>query len=359
MDIKSFFNSGTKPIVGLDISSSAIKLVELVSTGKKGGLTLERYAVEALPRESVVDGNIANAEAVSDAIRRAVRRMGSGVKHVAVALPSAAVITKRIILQGSLRELEMEAQVESEASQYIPFAIDEVNLDFQVLGPAVSGGDDVDVIVAASRKEKVEDRVAAAESAGLKVAVMDVESFATERSFELVLERFPGGGRNKIYALVDIGANVMNVVVLRNGVQLFSRELNVGGSQLTQEIARQYGMSFDEAESAKRGGVGLPDGYDQDLVKPFMDNVALEVSRGLQFFFTSTQYNQVDEIVLAGGCAVVPGLAEAVGRRSQLPTSVANPFAGMGLSSKIRPKALSMDAPSLMVACGLAMRRFD
>ncbi len=358
MSIKSLFSLSAKPIVGLDISSSAVKLVELTMESKKGGLTLERYAIEALPRGAVSDGNVTNMEVVSDVIRRAIRRMGGGVKYVAVALPPAAVITKRVIMNGGMREQEMELQVESEASQYIPFAIEEVNLDFQVLGPAASGGDDVDVLIAASRKEKVEDRVAVAEAAGLRVSVVDVESHAVERASELIIEGFPGGGKNKIFALIDIGANVMNVTILRNGQQLFTRELNIGGSQLTQDISRQFGMTFDEAETAKRGG-GLPEGYEQDLLRPFMDGLALEVSRGLQFFFTSTQYNQVDEVVLAGGCAVIPGLSEVVGRRTQLPTSVANPFSSMNVSSKIRAKAMGSDAPALMVACGLAMRRFD
>ena len=358
MDIKSLFSIKAKPIIGLDISSSSVKFVELTGDGKTGAYTLERYAIEPLPRGAVADGNIANMDAVSEAIGRAIRKMGSGVKYVAVALPPAAVITKRVIMQGDMREQEMEAQVESEASQYIPFAIEEVNLDFQVLGPAPGDGEDVSVLIAASRKEKVEDRVAVAEAAGLRVSVVDVESHATERACEVILTGFPNAGKNKIFALIDIGASVMNVTILRNGEALFTRELNTGGNQLTQDISRQYGMSFEEAESAKRAGT-LPDGYEQALLKPFMDNLALEVSRGLQFFFTSTQYNQVDEVLLAGGGAGIRGLAEVVGRRTQLPTSLVNPFSGFSLSSKIQEKKLSVDAPALLTACGLAMRRFD
>jgi type IV pilus assembly protein PilM len=252
----------------------------------------------------------------------------------------------------------MEVQVESEANQYIPFAIDEVNLDFQTIGPAPGNPDEVEVLIAASRKEKVEDRVAVVEAAGLKAVVMDVESFAAESAFELVGRQLPGGSENKIVAVVDIGANVMYCSVLRNGQQIYSREQAFGGNQLTQEIARQYGMSTEDAESAKRGG-GLPEDYERDLLRPFMDNLALEVSRALQFFFTSTQYNQVDHIVLAGGCAIMPGLADVVGGRTQVATIVANPFAAMSLSSRVRPKNLLADAPSLMVACGLALRRFD
>ncbi|AKU14061.1 type IV fimbrial biogenesis protein [Azoarcus sp. CIB] len=353
----SLFRPKARQLVGLDISSSSVKMVEL-SEGEKGAYRMERYAIESLPRDAVVDGNIANLEGVSDAVMRAVRRMGGGIKQVAVALPASAVITKKMILPGGLRDQEMELQVESEASQYIPFALDEVNLDFQVVGPSPGSPEEVEVLIAASRKEKVEDRVAVVESAGLKAAVMDVESFAAEAAFELVARQLPGGGADKIVAVIDIGANVMNVSVLRNGQQLYAREQAFGGMQLTQEIARQYGMSVEDAEAAKRAG-GLPEDYERDLMRPFMDSLALEVSRALQFFFTSTQYNQVDHIVLAGGCSVMPGLSDVVAGRTQVPSIVANPFVGMSMSSRVRPKNLLADAPSLMVACGLALRRFD
>ncbi|NMG74290.1 type IV pilus assembly protein PilM [Aromatoleum diolicum] len=353
----SLFRPKARQLVGLDISSSSVKMVEL-SEGEKGAYRIERYAIESLPRDAVVDGNIASLDGVSEAIVRALRRMGGGIKQAAVALPASAVITKKMILPGGLRDQEMELQVESEASQYIPFALDEVNLDFQVVGPSPGNPDEVEVLIAASRKEKVEDRVAVVESAGLKAVVMDVESFAAEAAFELVARQLPGDGANKIVAVIDVGANVMNVSVLRNGQQLYAREQAFGGSQLTQEISRQYGMSMEDAEVAKRAG-GLPEDYERDLMRPFMDSLALEVSRALQFFFTSTQYNQVDHIVLAGGCAVMPGLSDVVGGRTQVATIVANPFAGMALSSRVRPKNLLADAPSLMVACGLALRRFD
>jgi type IV pilus assembly protein PilM len=200
--------------------------------------------------------------------------------------------------------------------------------------------------------------VAAAELAGLKAVIMDVDSFAAQAAFELIRRRLPGQGRDQIIALISIGASVTTVTVLRNGQQVYSREQSFGGNQLTQDIARQYGMSLEEAEAAKRSA-SLPKNYETDLLRPFLDSLALEVSRALQFFFTSTQYNQVDHIVLAGGCAVLPGLAELVGGRTQIPTSVANPFEGMSLSSQVRSKALQADAPGMLVACGLAMRRFD
>ena len=354
----SFLNPRSRPLIGVDISSSSVKMVEL-SAVSGGGYRVERYSIESLPRETVVDGNISNLDAVAEAIRRGWRRMGTATKFVALALPASAVITKKIILAAGLRDQELEVQVESEANQYIPFALDEVNLDFQVIGPAASGAEEDEVLIAASRKEKVEDRVAAAEAAGLKALVMDVESYAALSAFELVQEQLPGAGEDKIIALVDAGANVMNVSVLRNGVQIYAREQAFGGFLLTQDIMRHFGMTLEEAESAKRASSTLPENYETDLLRPFMDSLALEVSRALQFFFTSTQFNQVDHIVLAGGCAVIPGLAETVAGRTQVDTMVANPFANMSLGSKVRPKSLAADAPALLVACGLALRRFD
>lgn len=346
-----------RPLIGLDISSSSVKMVEL-SEGGKGVRRIERYAIEALPRDAVVDGNIANLEQVAEAVKRAWKRLGTSTKYAALALPAAAVITKKIILAAGMREQEMEAQVESEANQYIPFAMEEVNLDFQVIGPAPSSPEEVEVLIAASRKEKVDDRVACAEAAGLKALAMDIESYATQAAFELVEKNLPEGGKDRLIALVDIGANVMNITVLRNDQQLYTREQAFGGAQLTQDIMRVYGMSNEEAETAKRNN-SLPENYEQELLKPFMENLSIEISRALQFFFTSTQFSRVDHIVLAGGCAVIPGLDQAVAARTQSDTVVANPFVNMTPSSRIRPAHLLADAPSLLVACGLALLRFD
>ena len=355
--LAKLFQTQSPPLVGVDISSSAVKMVEIEQAGKNL-LRVERYVIESLPKDAVTDGNIMNLEAVAETLRRAWKRIGTRTKNVAMALPAAAVITKKIIVPSGLREDELESQVETEANQYIPFALDEVNLDFQVLGPAASGPDDMEILIAASRKEKVEDRVAAAESSGLKALVMDVESFATQSACEMVAQQLPGSGRDQTIAVVDIGASMMHVNVLRNGQSIYLREQTFGGNQLTQEIQRRYSLSSDEAEIAKRQG-GLPENYESEVLQPFMDTLALEVARAIQFFFSSSQFTQVDHILLAGGCAMIPGLDEIVATRSQSSTMIANPFASMALSSRIKPKQLTLDAPALLIACGLAMRRFD
>jgi len=341
----------------MDISSSAVKMVELADAGK-GTLRVERYAIEGLPKDAVLDGNIANLEAVAEAVRRAWKKLGTRTKNVAMALPTAAVITKKIICPAGLREEDLELQVESEANQYIPFALDEVNLDFQVLGQAPTGPEEVEVLIAASRKEKVEDRVAVAEAAGLKALVMDVESYAMQTAFELIRQQLPNDARDQNVAVVDIGATIMNITVLRNGQAIYSREQQFGGNQLTQDIARHYGLSAEEAENAKRTG-GLPDSYEAEVLRPFMENAALEIQRAMQFFFTSTQFNSVEHILLTGGTSTLAGFEDVVSSRTRINAMVANPFASMSISPRIQLKKLISDAPALMIACGLAMRRFD
>ena len=355
--LENIFKAKAPPLIGVDISTSAVKMVELSDSGNKM-YRIERYAIEPLPRDSVVEGNINNLDAVGEAVKRCHNRLGSSIKNVAIALPNAAVITKKILVPAGLTEEEIEVQVETEANQYIPFSLDEVNLDFQVIGPAPGGSEDVEVLIAASRKEKVEDRVASVEVAGLKATVVDVDLLAAQAAYEMIESQFPDKGLDQNVAIIDVGATFTTVNVLRNGQSIYLREQPFGGSQLTQEIQDKFGLAREEAEVAKRAG-GLPDNYETDVLNPFLETFGLEVARALQFFFTSTQYNQVNHIVLSGGCAALPGIDAVVSQRTQVNTIVANPFANMALSSKVRPKNLQQDAPSLMVACGLAMRRFD
>jgi type IV pilus assembly protein PilM len=356
-DLGSLLGNKNPPLVGLDISTSGVKLVELAEVGK-GELSLERFASESLPRGAVVDGNIENIDQVSEAVRRVWKKSGTRAKHVALGMPPASVITKKIILPGGMTEDELELQVETEASQYIPFALDEVSLDFDVVGPLPNSPEDVEVLLAATRKEKVEDRVAVAEAAGLTPLVMDIESYAARAAIDRIIAQLPKGGQGQIVGLFQIGAQVTHVSVLMDGQTIYEREQPFGGNQLTQDIVRAYGLSHEEAESKKRAGE-LPEGYERELLEPFLENVALEVTRAIQFFFTSTPYTRIDQIFLAGGCAIIPGLVEIVADRTKISASVISPFKGMQLASSVREKQLRAEAPAFLVACGLAMRRFD
>ncbi|MFK7963534.1 MAG: pilus assembly protein PilM [Burkholderiaceae bacterium] len=357
LSLSGIFGKKLPPLVGIDLSSSSVKLVEL-GAGDRSSMRLERYAIEPIEKGAIVDGAIEKPEVVSEALRKAMRKANIKSKNVALALPSAAVITKNIMLPADLREEDYEVQVESEASQYIPFPIEEVNLDFQILGPNENAPDEVDVLLAASRKEKVEDRVAIAEMAGVNPVVVDVEPYAVRATVDHVTSFLPNGGQGQIIAVVVVGQNATFVSIVLNGQTIFEREQSLGGQQLTQDIVRMYGITAEEAEVKKRTG-DLPDTYHEDLLKPFVAQGATDISRALQFFFTSTPYSRVDQIYLAGGSAVIPGFVEQVAEETQVPTDLIAPFQGMEVDDSIREKQLRVDAPSLMVATGLAMRRFE
>jgi type IV pilus assembly protein PilM len=357
LDLGPLFGKKNAPLVGVDISTSGVKLVELSEAGKNE-LRLERYAMEPLPRGAVVDGNIENIEQVADAVLRVWKKSGTRAKLVALGLPPASVITKKIILPSGLSEDELEVQVESEANQYIPFALDEVSLDFDVIGPVQNSPEDIEVLLAASRKEKVEDRMAVAEAAGLKPTVMDIESYAARAVIDRITAQLPQGGQGQIVALFQIGSQITHISVLLDGQPLYEREQPFGGNQLTQDIVRAYGISQDEAEAKKKSG-DLPEGYEHELIEPFLESAAQEVTRAIQFFFTSTPYTRIDQIYLAGGCAVIPGLVDIIASRTEISSAVVSPFQGMKLAFGVREKQLRNEAPAYLVACGLAMRRFD
>lgn len=356
VDLKTLFGGGHPPLVGIDISTSSVRLVELSDAGKEG-VRLERCATEALPRGAVTDGNIENMDQVVDAVRRVVKKSGTRARHVALGMPPAAVITKKIILPAGMSEEQLEVQVESEASQYIPFALDEVSLDFDVIGPVGNSPDDIEVMLAAARREKVEDRVAIGEASGLKASVMDIESYAARAALDRIVAQLPDGGAGQIIALFQIGAQVTHISVMLDGQTIYEREQPFGGNSLTQDIVRSFGLSYEEAEARKRSGE-LPENYSADILAPFLESAALEVTRAIQFFFTSTPYTKVDQIYLAGGCALIPGLLDIVASRTKISSTVLSPFKGMQLAAGVREQQLRSDAPAYLVACGLALRRF-
>jgi type IV pilus assembly protein PilM len=349
--LAELFSRQPAPLVGLDISSSSVKLVEL-SRGKTGDWVLERCATEQLERGWITDGNVEKFDEVAEAIRKVVKKSGTRTKNVAMALPASAVITKKIVLPGGLSDTELEVQVESEANQYIPFSLDEVSLDFCVVGPNAGSPGDVDVLIAASRKEKVQDRQGLAEAAGLKPVVLDVESYASRLATRRLVERLPEAGQDALVALFEVGAMTTSMQVMKNDDVVYERDQAFGGAQLTQLIVRQYGFSPEEAETKKRSGE-LPEDYESFVLKPFVENMAQEVARALQFFFTSTPHNRV-----AGGSSSLPGLTDAVTAQTSFSCQVLNPFDGMALSSNIKENKMRREAPSYLSACGLAMRRF-
>jgi type IV pilus assembly protein PilM len=343
-------------MIGLDISSSSVKLVEL-SQSASGEMVLERLASEPFEKGWIVDGQIEKFDEVADAVRRVVSRSGTKTRHVVMAMPQSAVITKKIVLPAGLREDEMELQVESEAHQYIPFSLDEVSLDFCVIGPNANSAGDVDVLIAASRKDRVQDRQGLAEAAGLTPVVLDIESHASRLAMGRLINALPDQGKDSLVALFEIGADTTSLKVLREEEMLYDRDQSFGGSQLTQLISRQYGFSYEEAEQKKISG-DLPEDYESTLLTPFVDSLAHEIGRALQYFFTSTPHHKVHYVMLAGGTAAMPGLRERVKDVTGFASKVVNPFESMKLGSAVREAKLRREAPSYLTACGLAMRRF-
>ncbi|RMX06676.1 pilus assembly protein PilM [Corticibacter populi] len=353
----SLFGSRQQPLLGIDISASSVKLVEL-SGNRAGKLVLERAAVERLEKGWVSEGNIENFDEVAEALRRLVKKSGARTRQAALALPSSAVITRRIVLPAGLSEEELEIQVESEAGHYIPFALDEVSLDFCVVGPSKHSSDDVDVLIAASRKDKVQDRQGLAEAAGLKAVILDVESYASRLAVARLAQTWPKTAEAPIVAVFELGASTSTLQVMQGEEVLFEREQSFGGAQLTQSIARHYGISSEEAENKKRNG-DTPDDYRVAVLRPFVNNLTQEIARSLQFFYSSSPYSAVDRILLAGGTAAVEGLAPAVTQSTETACQVVNPFEGMEMGGGVRMKSLMREASTYLTACGLALRRFD
>jgi type IV pilus assembly protein PilM len=343
------------PVLGLDISSTTVKLLELSYTG--GKYRVESYAVSSLPLDAVIEKNVNDVDGVANAIRSVVAQSRTKLKVVSAAVAGSSVITKMIDMPGGLSEDDMETQLTLEADQYIPYPLEEVAIDFEIQGPSSVRENQVEVLLAACRRETIEARVEAIEGAELTAKVMDVEAYAMERAFTLIQGQEGTEGDSTV-AVVDIGATMTTLSVLAGGQTIYTREQLFGGKQLTDEIMRRYGLPLEEAGLAKKQG-GLPDDYEPEVLEPFKEAVVQQVARSLQFFFSSSQYNDVDYIILAGGVASMEGLCELVQEKLGTPATVANPFADMTISSRVNAVALSSDAPAMMIACGLALRSFD
>ncbi|WP_434779682.1 type IV pilus assembly protein PilM [Neisseria sp. Ec49-e6-T10] len=342
-------------LVGVDISNSAVKMVQLSQKGK--GYHLDGYSIVPFPKELVVDGRVADIDALAQHVRQAWTAQGGGTKSVVAALPSA-MVTFKTFTHPAEDSKGLEAAAEFEASQLI--SLDEVNLDFQIIGAANNMPDEVEVLLCAARKEAVEEREAIVNEAGLSLSLLDVDAFATVNAVEFILSQAQRSWSNQTIAVFDIGATKMQCHVMRNGRLLYYKDQSVGGHQLSRDIQRRYGITYEEADQGKRTN-NLPAGYEVDVRKPFIDGLVQEIHRSLQFFYSTVnvaQYQQIDMILLAGGTGALPTLEEAVQAKTQISTMTLNPFANISSNSNIALKQLVQDAPSLLVAFGLALRRF-
>ncbi len=351
----AIFQRKPPTIIGVDISSASVKLLEL-SFGPQG-YRVESYAVENLPADAMQEKEIKDVEAVGLAIERVVKRSRTRSKYGAVAINGSGVIAKVIQMNNGLTEAELETQIKLEAERYIPYPLQEVNIDFQVLGPSTKSPELVDVLLAASRTETIDTLVEVLSMGGISAKVVEIEAYAIERAFSLIADQVPSEGEHQTIAVVDVGSTITTFSVLHDKATVYNREQIFGGKQLTEEIQRRYGLTFEEAGVAKKQG-GLPDDYTLEVLEPFKDAVVQQIGRSLQFFFSSSQFSEVDHIVLAGGTSSLPGLVERVEEKLGIPATVANPFAKMSIAPRVSVPAIHADAPSLMICCGLAMRSF-
>ncbi|MFZ1830118.1 MAG: type IV pilus assembly protein PilM [Candidatus Competibacteraceae bacterium] len=360
-----------EPMLGIDISPSAVKVVELSRSGSR--FRVEAYAVEPLGEGMLEDRNPVDPDVIGEVIKRACRNAGVRTRRAAVAVPTSSVINRLVPMPIEFKESDIEANISIEAAQYIPYPVEEIYLDFEVKGLSQASSEQQDILLVATRKENVDTREAALKEAGLVPAVVDVEAYALENMFRLVMDSLSRSSsestglnlskaRGSLTALVDIGASIANLYILQGDQIIYSREQGFGCDQLTLRIAETYGLSRDQAERAKRTGQ-VNEGYDEALLYPFKQMLAEQIGHALQFFYSSDHFVSgrytVDNLVLVGGGAMLPGLDRVVAEVLGIATMVANPFKNMGSASRVNSSALLRDAPLLAVAGGLALRSFD
>ena len=350
---------GKASVVGLDIGSSSVKAVEIAQKSRDKGFELRALGQAGLPSEAIVQGAFLNSSAIVDAIREAVEAGKVKGKDVAAAVSGHSVIVKRVNLPHMSRE-ELEDQIQWEAEQYIPFDVNEVNLDFQILENNEDEGQ-MDVLLVAAKKDLIDDYVQVIQEAGLNPVAIDVAGFAVQNAFEANYEQDP----EAVTALVNIGAQVVNINVLKNGIPAFTRDIMTGGAQYTEEIQKALSVSFDEAERIK---MGSPEGEQVQEVIPqeveqalrnVSDTVIGEISRSLDFFAATSADARITKVMLSGGGSQISGFLPAFAERTGLETSLMNPLSHMLPSKGFEASYLESMAPLLAVGIGLATRRID
>lgn len=349
------FGKKLDPVIGLDIGSTSVRLLQLSRHGS--AYRIDHFAMEPLSEGVVIDKAVQDVEAVSEAISRAVKASGTRAKSCAIAVSGSAVFTKILTLPSTLAESDIESHVQIEANQYIPFPLDEVSLDFEVLGLSAKNADMMDILLAASKSENVESRQDAIDSAGLKAKVVDVEAFAVANAFELIRER-DNVNQNEAVGFFDIGYDVTTLLVMKGGRVIYTRDHPFGGHQLKEETQRRYGMTPEEASFFERNEPG-PDDFEDEVLEPFQLNTVHQISRALQFYASSNEYSNIGTIYLSGGIASLKGLVPMVQQELGMTTRVADPITGLDIAESVAATVIQRNATSLMIAMGLALRGFD
>jgi len=345
----------SKGLVGVDIGSSAIKVVELKSGGKGGNeYQLTNLGLEPLPPEAIVDGAIMDSGAVIDAIQRLFTAQKIKTNDVATSVSGNAVIVKKISLPQMTTE-ELAESIHWEAEQYIPFDIQDVSLDYEVVEGGGSGGN-MDVLLVAVKKDKIGDYTSAISQAGKNPAIVDVDVFALQNCYEVNY----GIDAGRVVALLNVGASIMNINITKGATSIFNRDIAVGGNQYTDAIQKDLNLSFDQAEALKKGA--QVEGANPDSLPPILqavsENIALEIQKTFDFFKATSSEDRIDRIFLSGGTAKVKGLQELLADRFDAGVEMLNPFNSVTYNPRdFDPDFISDIGPSAAIAVGLAARK--
>lgn len=354
--LSKFFTKQLPILAGVDIGAHSAKAVVLQ---RKGNFyEVEAAVIEAMPKGAMVDRVIQDIEAVGQVVIKLKRKLGKSHKAAAVAVSGSNVITKVIFLDMNMSDDEIESQIQIEADSLIPYPLDEVSLDFERLGTNTSDPGKVDILLSAARTENVEARVSALETGGLDTRIVDVESYALARSFELCRHQLPDDVDEKVVAMVDVGATTTLFAALNQGQVVYTKDFPFGGEEYTKSIVSFYGKAFEEAEAAKISG-DLPPNYKLEVQAPFETQLVQQIRKAIQMFVTSSGYDKVDFIVLSGGTGGMTELTQLCLDELGIHTITANPFATMDKKTDIDCQWLDQNAAKFSVSVGLALRSFS
>ena len=343
-------------ILGIDIGTTSVKVLEFSKSGRS--MVAERYGYEPLTPGVIIDHKIKDVPEVATSLRRAIKKSGSKARRGAICVPSSHVISKVVSVQADMSEDELTNLVEIEADRIVPYALDEVNIDHIAMGVSPKSPGEQDVQIVVCRKSVVEDMVAVLEEAEVEPAIVDVDTFTLARVHALVNQGLVGAGARRTSALVDFGSNASRFMVFHNNQMVYNRDTPFGGRQLIDSINQKYGMPNDEAMIALRRS-DLPESFKSDVLKPYVKSLVQEILRAIQFFYSSSTYNNVSEILITGGCAQIGNIDKIIEKRIEVPTAVLNPFASTRISSRIDKSRFRKDIPSLAIASGLALRGIE
>jgi type IV pilus assembly protein PilM len=342
---------GKKHVVGLDIGSSAVKAVEL--TSQKGNYKVVSLGVEALPPETIVDGAIISKLPVADAINKIYSEQKIINKKVATSISGNSIIVKKIMVPPQGEE-DLTESVRWEAEQYIPFDAADVNIDYQMLGDAPSG-ENVNVLLVAAKKEKIADQTSVIVLAGKMPVIVDVDAFALQNAYEVNYEPTP----HSIVALLNIGASMININVVKGQDSLFTRDISMGGNQYTDFLQREFNISYEDAEKLKRG-IAIPSIAEQsvkNIINSVSELIALEIEKTLDFFKTTTTTNKIDRILVSGGSSQIPGLIEFLADKFETPAERFDSFKKVSYDTrKYDSEFMNEISSSVAIALGLALR---